>query len=362
VSQTANGASTSYTQDLAAGQSQVLASTSGGSTTDYLVDANGSLLANLAGGVRTWYGLDGQGSVRQLLTDSGSVTGTQNYDPYGQVEAGSTLSSSFGYTGQLQDSTTGAEYLRARWYQPSNAQLLGVDPALASTGQPYAYANDNPVNGSDPSGNCSVPGSTVNLAGIEGSGPCDPTILADLEGKGSQAAGAVQGQQAAFTSALNEELAAGQAHLAAGQPYTDAIVLNPGQCGTRNVCAEDRSTALGAVEELEAQLADPNAVVNRSNRTGSLKASGVCLGATGVETPTRPGTGGGIDIGVIIIGAVVIVAVVVVAAIVLYRHLKPNPTVVVPPTPQPPAATAPPEPEPAIWRAISIGTGQEQYN
>jgi hypothetical protein len=34
-------------------------------------------------GARTWYGADNQGSVRQTLSDSGAVLGTQNYDPYG---------------------------------------------------------------------------------------------------------------------------------------------------------------------------------------------------------------------------------------------------------------------------------------
>jgi hypothetical protein len=40
----------------------------------------------------------------------------------------------------------------ARWYDPGNGQFLSVDPDLAETDQPYAYASDDPVNESDPSG------------------------------------------------------------------------------------------------------------------------------------------------------------------------------------------------------------------
>jgi hypothetical protein len=62
---TVNGTSTSYAQDQAGGISQVLASTSGGVTTDYLYANQSERLASLAGGIRTWYGTDNQGSVRQ---------------------------------------------------------------------------------------------------------------------------------------------------------------------------------------------------------------------------------------------------------------------------------------------------------
>ncbi len=152
VSQNADGTTTNYTQDLAADQSQILAGTVGMTTTDYLYGQDTAPLAALTGGARTWYGIDGQGSVRQSLDDSGNILGVANYDPFGQIEAGASLIGPFGYTGELQDATTGQEYLRARWYQPGSGTLLGVDPLLDVTGQPYGYAYADPVNGSDPSG------------------------------------------------------------------------------------------------------------------------------------------------------------------------------------------------------------------
>jgi RHS repeat-associated protein len=157
VSQTANGTTTNYTQDLAGNLTQILAGTVGLTTTDYLYAEDIAPLAATTGGSRTWYGTDGQGSVRQSLNDTGTVLGVQNYDPFGQVEAGSALTGPFGYTGELQDATTGQEYLRARWYQPGNGQLLGVDPAINDTAVPYAYGGDSPVVESDPLGLCSGP-------------------------------------------------------------------------------------------------------------------------------------------------------------------------------------------------------------
>jgi len=43
-------------------------------------------------------------------------------------------------------------YLRARYYDPTTGQFLTRDPLEAQTQQPYSYANDNPVNNTDPSG------------------------------------------------------------------------------------------------------------------------------------------------------------------------------------------------------------------
>jgi RHS repeat-associated protein len=153
VSASVNGTSTTYTQDLAGGMSQILASATGSVLADYLRDDGGTLLASLTGGTRTWYGTDNQGSVRQTLDDSAAVLATQSYDPYGNPETSGDVGI-FGYTGELQSGASSAEYLRARWYQPGTGTLLGGDPELDTTGQAYAYAGDDPVNGGDPSGDC----------------------------------------------------------------------------------------------------------------------------------------------------------------------------------------------------------------
>ena len=64
--------------------------------------------------------------------------------------------SAFGF-GEGYSDSTGLVYLVNRYYDPSSAQFLSVDPAVSSTNQPYVYANDNPVNNTDANGMCSTP-------------------------------------------------------------------------------------------------------------------------------------------------------------------------------------------------------------
>lgn len=44
--------------------------------------------------------------------------------------------------------------VRSRDYDPSTGQFLSRDPAAATTRSPYGYVNDNPLNGTDPTGLC----------------------------------------------------------------------------------------------------------------------------------------------------------------------------------------------------------------
>jgi hypothetical protein len=43
-------------------------------------------------------------------------------------------------------------FMSNRYYDPTTAQFLTIDPALAATQTPYSYAGDDPVNNADPSG------------------------------------------------------------------------------------------------------------------------------------------------------------------------------------------------------------------
>jgi len=94
-------------------------------------------------------------------------------DPYGSPE-GEATPPTFGYNGELQDAATGLQNLRARTYNPMTGQFLTRDPLEQQTGQAYLYAGGDPVNGSDPSGQCMV--RRVTLPG-GGSGTCTPSFI-----------------------------------------------------------------------------------------------------------------------------------------------------------------------------------------
>ncbi len=95
---------------------------------------------------------DQQGSTRLLTSESGAVTGKCSYSTYGIPTCEGTATTPLLYDGQLTSTETGLIYLRARVYDPTTAQFLSVDPAVASTHEPYGYAQDDPLASADPTG------------------------------------------------------------------------------------------------------------------------------------------------------------------------------------------------------------------
>jgi RHS repeat-associated protein len=106
-----------------------------------------------ASGNPTYLHHDQLGSTRLLTNSTGDSTATFTYTPYGQLQANTgTATTPLGYAGQYTDPTTGLQNDRARWYDSSTGQFLTPDPLDELTGHPYVYADDSPVNLSDPSG------------------------------------------------------------------------------------------------------------------------------------------------------------------------------------------------------------------
>lgn len=108
---------------------------------------------NLATGTATYLIADRLGSVRGTVDTTGTLTGTTGYDAWGNPQApgGLTATTPFGYAGGYTDSD-GLIYLANRYYDPATGQFISIDPQLSMTQQPYAYANDDPVNAKDPNG------------------------------------------------------------------------------------------------------------------------------------------------------------------------------------------------------------------
>jgi len=147
---TVNGVTTAQTWDTTAGLPLLLQD--GG--TRYLMGPDGVPLEQIDGGghVLSYYH-DQLGSTRVLRDGSGAAVATYTYDPYGTLTASTgSVTTPFGYAGQYTDAETGLQYLRARYYDPATAQFIARDQLVNITGQPYAYATDDPVNANDPSG------------------------------------------------------------------------------------------------------------------------------------------------------------------------------------------------------------------
>jgi RHS repeat-associated protein len=98
---------------------------------------------------------DQLGSTMALVASGGQLASFYDYDAYGTLRS-STITdgndTNFRYVGQYTDPETGLQHLQARYYDPSTAQFLTVDPLVGQTGQPYGYTAGDPLNATDPSG------------------------------------------------------------------------------------------------------------------------------------------------------------------------------------------------------------------
>jgi RHS repeat-associated protein len=108
---------------------------------------------NLTAGTITYVLPDALGSARGIISSTGALTSSMSYDAWGnpQTAGGLTATTPFGFAGGYTD-PDGLIYLINRYYDPATGQFTSVDPDVATTGEPYAYADDDPVIAKDPSG------------------------------------------------------------------------------------------------------------------------------------------------------------------------------------------------------------------
>ena len=99
------------------------------------------------------------GSASLTTNQSGAVVAQQRYYPYGEVRWSSgTMPTDRTFTGQqILPSTGGLMYYGARFYSPAIGRFLSADTIVPSPGNPqdwnrYAYARNDPLKYTDPSG------------------------------------------------------------------------------------------------------------------------------------------------------------------------------------------------------------------
>lgn len=87
--------------------------------------------------------------VQGVYSLTGAVQELASYSLYGvQNISSGTQITPFGFQGSYIDST-GLIYLVNRYYDPTTDQFMSIDPAVATTDQPYVFTNDNPLNETD---------------------------------------------------------------------------------------------------------------------------------------------------------------------------------------------------------------------
>ena len=133
--------------------SQVLAQYANGALQSAFtpVSGNGAPLDVVQGGNKYFYLQDQQGTVNGLLDGSGAVAQSYTYTAFGAPGASTgSVSNPFTFTSLQYDTTAGAYYANARYYDPQSGGFLSRDPM--SSLNPYTYVGGDPVNFTDPTG------------------------------------------------------------------------------------------------------------------------------------------------------------------------------------------------------------------
>ncbi len=96
--------------------------------------------------------------MRFVTGEAGNKVRSTEYDPFGNWRAAKGQSNiHMLYQSQQLDPESSLYYLRARYYDPLIGRFISKDPVkgyltIPQTQNPYAYALNNPINLSDPSG------------------------------------------------------------------------------------------------------------------------------------------------------------------------------------------------------------------
>lgn len=177
----------------------------------YYGNPDGTTIVRSSAGKLTYLPSNPQGTS-QVEVDAGTLAVTRRaYDPYGAPRGTvpTSWADNHGYLGQPTDPGSGLDLLGARDYDSALGRFLSADPVF-EPGDPnqmggYAYAGDDPVNGSDPSGLMLDGGGDCSLL-PGGCNPDPPTNTKSGSSTGSdtdRAIKAADGVAGSVTSLIN---------------------------------------------------------------------------------------------------------------------------------------------------------------
>jgi large repetitive protein len=100
----------------------------------------------------------------QFTAAATAVSGSRAYDPWGTVTASTgTTAGMLGYQSSWTDPASGKDLMGARWYNPPAGDFTSKDTIQVNpdpdpaAGNPFAYAADNPLSFTDPTGHLIAP-------------------------------------------------------------------------------------------------------------------------------------------------------------------------------------------------------------
>ncbi|TQV87089.1 Ig-like domain-containing protein [Aliikangiella coralliicola] len=162
MSQTVNFETTQYLVDNNQQYAQVIAEIDSSDSVTKRYVYGDDLISQTLAGETYFYLYDGLGSTRNLTDSQGVVTDSYDYEAFGELlnQTGNT-ENAYRYTGEQFDETLNQYYLRARYYSQGVGRFTQQDTWMGRNFDPitlhkYLYANVDPVNNIDPTGNFSL--------------------------------------------------------------------------------------------------------------------------------------------------------------------------------------------------------------
>jgi RHS repeat-associated protein len=248
------------------------------SSATYSRDPAGDIVGvDSASGGKTLALNDQHDDLSGLFTASGTtLTGSTTYDPWGQVQATTGPSVQVGYQGAWTDPLSGQVSMGARFYQPGTGGFTSKDTytgaeggAAAVSDNSYAYADDNPMTVTDPSGHAP--------SGSSGAGDITASEVGAAAARAAEAHAAAGAAEAAAAGARATAIAA--AVFASGAAAL-ARMLNSAAAKAAALAAKTAQLAAAAFSDAAAMMKQAESWQDKANAAWSQAAADAAKAAT----------------------------------------------------------------------------------
>ena len=136
---------------------QVVNDVSGSVIRNAAIGPDGTPLEDWLAASRALYGTNAHHDTTWTADDTGAVSATLRYDPWGNVLRSSGTLPDWRFQGSWADTSTNLSWAIARWYSPGLGSFISEDTLLGNPEAPssrhlYAYGGGEPVGAWDPNG------------------------------------------------------------------------------------------------------------------------------------------------------------------------------------------------------------------